>query len=310
MDIKAILNEINDMTYLFSSSNQDLLREVIVYLSRGRLFDAVNVLSNIKIFLSKEEVYLDDFLNKWIEDLNLLIVNGFLFFPDSFEFVLFETLIKDINVKLKLVSNYPKKYYLVDINTSFSGVLYLPESIDFIFNKAFSRTLYDEIYIGKNTLNFDFDAFAGCRNLSKVYLNDKITEISSCMFKMCRNLENVYFGKNVEIIRDCAFWGDKNLEEFTFYDDLKKIEYGAFGNCKSLKTINQTSNNSFIIHSNVFENCANLEEFNVYEDMIIMEDAFKGCKNLKVKIHLLKKDNKFDLSLFKDCKEILFLEDF
>jgi len=62
-------------------------------------------------------------------------------------------------------------------------------------------------------------AFAGCKNLTKITLPEKITMIKRGAFKNCESLPSITIGENIEYIGKEAFDGCKNLSEIIFENE-------------------------------------------------------------------------------------------
>lgn len=190
-------------------------------------------------------------------------------------------------------------------------------------------------YLMYNILNF---AFAGAKNLKKLYLPSEIESVAPDTFKDCTNLKklvvfhssygNVFLFRLVEIFNHSASipFEDIEIEEgiTTLADDLSFL----FKNAKSVKLPESLEE----IGTNVFKNCPHIKvivipknvrsiNVNAFDDHITLDiNGFKEiqAKDIKMLATQTDKDfrrkalNKYDskVLVMKDGTYYVFLDDF
>lgn len=97
----------------------------------------------------------------------------------------------------------------------------------------------------------------------------------------CHSLKTVTFGDNYTdyTITGAAFYDDGLLETINL-DNCIEIQGEAFGECKSLRTIGDTSNLLRFSGTHQFRNCYLLESINLSNIKLIPRSCFEECRNL------------------------------
>lgn len=193
--------------------------------------------------------------------------------------------------------------------------------IDFKNSLNENHNLNNFVKIGAST-------FSNCRRLKNIELPDETSVIGSYAFYNCEKLENIDLS-NIYLIEDHAFENCYKLK----YADLSSLENSnvisdyIFRNCTSLeeikapKMLNKIGSFSFEntkiksfktnylyghgICSYAFNDCKNLETFNILDDgdFEIEKSAFAGCDNLK-EFTLRKGKIKVGEKAFENCKNL------
>ena len=161
-----------------------------------------------------------------------------------------------------------------------SGKYKIPDTVTKINNNAFDNAAkLTEVTIGEAVESIGTYAFAGCKSLEKIQINENCGTIGSRAFENCTTLKTVILGKYTYTIGDYIFSGCTALENVSLGERLSAISYGAFYSCKSLKsisfpdTVKSTGSYSF-------EYCNALEEVNLGEGIeSIGYDSF-GSTNI------------------------------
>ena len=122
-----------------------------------------------------------------------------------------------------------------------------------------------DVYIGayhndKKLLGIKEGAFAGCADITKVYLLDGLITIEANAFSDCTSLVEIAIPETVTRIGQGAFSGCEKLEKLTLNEGLIEIGARAFANCTSLKEV--------VIPKSV---------------TAIDESAFEGCEDIVIK---------------------------
>lgn len=107
--------------------------------------------------------------------------------------------------------------------------LKLPESVKVIGGCAFARTGISEITIPSKVTNLEFNAFDGCKNLSKVTINTtSLIRVGGSVFAGCK-ISEVVFPKGITTIPESMFYeaGFMNCS-ITIPASVTTIGYAAF----------------------------------------------------------------------------------
>lgn len=153
---------------------------------------------------------------------------------------------------------------------------------------AFSQTV--QSYIGGNCgddCKWSFDGYTlTISNVSKkgLYVDMKDYNTSSMKapwVKKKLNVRRVDVQKGVKRIGSCAFANMPNLQEVVFDDpNLQSIGWGAFLNCKQLRTISLPVNLKNI-ETIAFANCDALPSVKIPDQCRVGDQAYASCDNLK-----------------------------
>lgn len=89
---------------------------------------------------------------------------------------------------------------------------------------------------GKEVVQIEKKAFAGCENLQTVVLPDSVVKIGQKSFMGCFNLKELFIPDSVCFIGAKAFEGCKKLKDVFIPNSVATIGAGAFSGCDSLET--------------------------------------------------------------------------
>ena len=197
----------------------------------------------------------------------------------------------------------------------------IPDSVTTIEYQAFSSCEnLTEINLSKELTTIEFHAFLECKSLENIVIPSKVTTIGFDAFIDCLSLKNIdvesenEFFKSVdgvlyskdgktlvcypsakteesytikdgtEIIESKAFYGNACLEGIVIPNSVITIEYGAFLDCKKLKSI-VLSNSLESMGNSAFRNCTAVESITIPGSLKeIKYEAFSGCSSLKTVI--------------------------
>lgn len=180
---------------------------------------------------------------------------------------------------LKVIEKYAFK------NSGIESVI-LPESITSIGYGAFSncRELSEVIFTGDNLKRIEDSAFDSCEKLTHIELPDSIRRIGEQAFADCTELREVKLPARLHYLGQCAFKCTK-LQQVTLPRRISTIPERCFQYCKELENV-KFSTNVAIIERDAFEYCrklanvepygADLEDYDVYEDVSYCSSSFSG----------------------------------
>ena len=109
---------------------------------------------------------------------------------------------------------------ITDCDTSASGTLVIPDSID-----------------GNPVINIGNSAFRGCTLLTSVSIPDSVTSIGASSFRECTSLTSVTVPDGLSSIGFAAFRDCSSLTSITIPDPVTRIQDSTFRSCSSLTSI-------------------------------------------------------------------------
>ena len=229
------------------------------------------------------------------------------------------------------------------------GTLTVPSTVSEIGARAFKGSEYlgEVVFENGDTQSISYtrnsyyhDMFEGCKNLKKVTLPDRATEIPYGAFMNCTALEEVVsLGANVETIADHAFQNCVALKKITCPSSLKSIGVETFSGCTGLmeaqlneglgtigdraferagfggKTSTQATvygtitipSTVYSIGTSAFSGCTYLEEVFFLNgetvSMIFNTGTFQNCNNLK-KVYLPERLSELPIYTFYNCTSL------
>ncbi|MBE6620846.1 MAG: leucine-rich repeat domain-containing protein [Ruminococcaceae bacterium] len=125
------------------------------------------------------------------------------------------------------------------------------------------------------------EAFAGVKNIVKVYMGSGVTSIDKKAFFECTQLTTVIPSKTLRAIGDSAFSHCKALESITLPESLETIGGAAFSVCLSLRNISIPERIE-IIEEHTFSLCSSLENVTLPNHLMsIGNTAFNSCTSLQ-----------------------------
>ena len=144
------------------------------------------------------------------------------------------------------------------------------------------------------------EAFASCRRLSSLSLNDSLTSIGEDAFKDCMALGSIYLSKKLSYLGEGAFKGCSKLSSVTLPTSITVIASGTFDGCLALSQV-IWHNGITEIGARAFAECQALS-FDSFPSSctVIGKEAFVGCRviqTLSIGANLLKIDSR----AFADC---------
>lgn len=139
-----------------------------------------------------------------------------------------------------------------------------------------------------NDCKWTFDGYTlSISNTSKKGLNVDMfnyntTKNQAPWIKKKLDVRKVEIGAGISHIGSCAFANMPNLQEVVFSDpNLSSIGWGAFLNCRQLRTISLPSNLKNI-GTIAFANCDALASVSIPDQCRVGDQAYADCKNIKI----------------------------
>lgn len=195
-----------------------------------------------------------------------------------------------------------------DGTTSYSYTI--PDNVTEINKYTFNGVKnINNITISKSTKIIGENAFADCSNLTSINGWDDVEIISNHAFESCSNIGEISFPKSVVELGEYAFAGCSNINtgnnslelskltvinKFTFAgcerltnvninDNITTICESAFIECTKLENVILNTDSSLSsIENNAFNNCSNLNIFNLPNNLKnIGDNAFFNCGNIE-----------------------------
>ena len=124
-------------------------------------------------------------------------------------------------------------------------------------------------------------AFDGCRNLKSVTIPNSVTSIGYGAFMYCSSLTTITLPEGVTIGHGYTFYECSSLENIVIPDSVTKIGYNDFAYCKSLTSINIPDNVTYI-EENAFSSCENLTSIIIPDSVTFMgEGMLENCTSLE-----------------------------
>jgi len=122
--------------------------------------------------------------------------------------------------------------------------------------------------------------FQNCKELTDVYLPEKLQVVPGSCFRDCTALETITLPKYVSKLGQEAFAGCTTLKKIVVSEKLEILCEGVFRDCTSLESIRLPEGVTQFQHL-CFENCVSLTSFHFPASLEYFDEtAFLGCSNL------------------------------
>ncbi len=193
----------------------------------------------------------------------------------------------------------------------------LPNSITSIGESAFRECQnLEQIEIHSRVTTIERDAFRSCKSLTNIDIPASVTSIGDSVFNNCKSLVNINVApenenyKSVDGVlytkdgtRLLKYGAARADESFTLPYTVEKIDDNAFEYSANLKTVNLTSNISYI-PSSCFDYCTNLTSVIIPNTVTSIDSyAFYRCSSLQA-ISLPDSVISVDYSAFSNCSAV------
>lgn len=134
------------------------------------------------------------------------------------------------------------------------------------------ETLHDLTVTGINK-----NAFANCKELTKITIPETVTTIEQSAFEGCAGLEEIILPDSVTSIGGSAFKNCTNLKKVVMSDNVTSIGGAAFSNCSNLADIT-ISKNLTSLGTKVFANTPYYDEANWENDLLYLDNYLIATK--------------------------------
>ena len=156
-----------------------------------------------------------------------------------------------------------------------------------------------KVVIQDGITNILSESFNQCANLTSVTIPESVTSIGHWAFSGCVKLKSITLPENLESIEMYTFYGCKALSKIVLPDRITKISQHAFNGCTSLQSVTFPSGLTEIEH-NAFSGCTSIRELHFPATLAVLGDyAFSGCTSL-LKIYFYGNVPKVNNFTFKD----------
>lgn len=146
-------------------------------------------------------------------------------------------------------------------------------------------------------------AFAHCRELSEVFIEDGVKEIGDAAFNDCAALETIDLPGSLETIGNSAFSKCASLREIKLPEGLRNIGYLAFSECSSLTKATLPGSLTQVPDS-LFFRCGVLAEVEFGGNITELGDsAFSECGSL-IRVDLPEKLVRIGNGCFQNCANL------
>lgn len=174
----------------------------------------------------------------------------------------------------------------------------LPQGLAAIGNRAFYKSKLESLVVGSNLSSLGCGVFAGCDNLSAIYIdedNDYFSIYGKCLYNRSKtelyyvpmHSLSIDFSDKIEEIKGEACMFNDNLAEMLFPATLVSIGDSAFSDCCNLSKLT-FSNSLQEVGNFAFKNCNNIKEVILGNKLsIIGREAFESPNLQKVRISAL-----------------------
>ncbi len=138
-----------------------------------------------------------------------------------------------------------------------------------------------KVIIEEGITNIYAWAFRDCTNLTQVVIASTVESIENSAFMNCQKLKSIKLPQNLTYLGDDVFMDCKALKSIVIPDGITVIPKGAFADCTALQTVT-LSKNLTEIGKMAFKLCTSLKKITFPEGLKILRDeAFSQCTSLR-----------------------------
>jgi len=145
----------------------------------------------------------------------------------------------------------------------------------FAWNSGITKVTLEE-----GITEIGFFAFANCGSLATVVIPASVTRIEAEAFHSCKQLTDSVIPGGVTTIVDRAFFFCSRLNSLTLPPSLEQLGTDSFSHCRDLTTVTIPLGLAEI-GDGAFSHCSSLESVTILNGVISIEDgAFSNCRSL------------------------------
>lgn len=167
-----------------------------------------------------------------------------------------------------------------DGNASFfseEGILYAKNPIEIYY---VPRGIQGDIVLNESITKIPSSAFQYCSKITTIQLPDNIVSIGDGAFNSCSGLKEIFFNTRIESIGVQAFSKCSSMEIITIPESVKSIGASAFVDCSNLQFV-ILKEGLQTIDKYAFYNCGNISAISLPSTLkSIGEKAFDECLSL------------------------------
>ena len=168
---------------------------------------------------------------------------------------------------------------------------------------ASSKSKISKLVVENGITNISYRAFKDCTNLKSVTLPNSLTALHADSFMNCTSLTNITIPSGVTVILSSAFEGCSSLTGITIPSGVTEIPLYAFKDCTSLTNVSLPDNLKSI-KNGAFRNCTSLAGIKIPAGVTEIKNvAFSGCTSLKT-INLPAGLTVLSSSVFHNCSSL------
>ena len=154
----------------------------------------------------------------------------------------------------------------------------IPQTVSIIGESAFKNASFETITISANVLIIKANAFENT-GLTSITIPSNVQTIGNSAFASCKNLTNLVIENGVSSIGQMAF-SSLPITSITIPGSVKELSYAMFGSCRNLVEV--TLLNGVTTGDRTFWDCQALEKITFSSTVTtIGENAFLQCTGLR-----------------------------
>lgn len=181
-----------------------------------------------------------------------------------------------------------------------SGSCQLPDGVEQIGDRAFYKSRLSAIELPATVTRLGQSAFAGCSQLTQLWLPDGVVELPARALEDCTSLRGVDLGA-ISLMGESAFAGCSSLESITLDGRLSVIAPSAFENCRKLHTVALPASVK-VIEAKAFHECNALRAIDLSHVDKVGKQAFDRCSSLVTAD--LSRATQIEEKAFYECKSL------
>jgi phage-related protein len=195
-----------------------------------------------------------------------------------------------------------------DSGCRFTGSLEIPDSVSYLYKKAFRGVPFDgDLKLGSNIESIGDNCFRDCGFTGSLKIPNKTTTIWNAAFDRCSGFNgSLDLGSGLETINGGVF---RNCQNFTgdllIPDSIRTIGDASFSNCFSFSSL-QIGKNVEYIGELAFDKCSGFFGDLILPDSLtgLGRNSFMDCENFDGQLVLSNYLSVIDIGTFARCTNI------